>query len=151
MENILVLSRRRDGLLRRILEQIYSWVPNSMWTTAGKTALTAAWVALNDIYIQMGTGGATDPLVGDTTLQTAANESRVQATVTVVTSTTCRAVATTTCSTPATWNETGSFDAPGAGNPAVGGNMFIHSNDFGGAVAVLAGDQVSMTIDAVHT
>jgi hypothetical protein len=109
-------------------------------TTVGKNqtmALVNGATPPANFYIGWGTGAGT-AAVGDTALFTAAPEARVQATKSVANSTETL-VGTITAGTAETITEAGAFDASTAGN------LWLHSNFTGIALAV--GDSIQFTFN----
>lgn len=118
----------------------------SLVTNAGLAAITAL-LAGASYWIGWGTGSGQTAISTD--LATAANESRVAATLsqqtTTVTDDTFRATGTITATGARAITEAGLFDAAGSGNPPSGGNM-----DFYGDFTVInlsTDDSIAFTWD----
>ncbi len=124
-------------LLQRIREALYSWAA-SLVVTVGLEAIVDLIHAQTAMYIGIGTGGASDPVLGRTDLFTPATEARASTTESQPTSTSLRWVgASITIDGTKTINEAGLFDGAGAGSPPSGANLWAMSNDFVACSGVL--------------
>ena len=98
-------------------------------------------------YIGWGTGSGA--VKGSTDLVTPATEARVVGVETQPLADKAQWVATLTADGPKTISEAGLFDAAGAGSPPSGGNLAIHG-DFTG-IALALGDKIEFTITLEQT
>ena len=148
-ELVLVLpASSRRGLIRRILDQIYSWAANTMFVTTGLAWLADLVDANSAMFLGIGTGGASDPTAGRTDLFTPATEARVACAEAQPTSVTLRRTATVTLDGSKTVNECGLFESAGASSPPTGGTLLSMSNNFTAVTGVL-NDQIAFTYDNV--
>lgn len=117
----------------------------------GLANITAAWhaYASRAKYVGWGTGSGQDATSTD--LATPANESRVDGTSSVQTTTTTgdtyRVTATLTAGGSRAITEVGVFDGAGSGNPPSGANLGIYG-DFD-VINLAIGDSIAFTINAV--
>jgi hypothetical protein len=113
------------------------WLVDKLQSTlAGDTGVKPEWLG-------WGTG-ITDPVVGNTGLETAAAEARTQGTLSQPTADTSRCVGTITCAeTGKTISEVGLFTASTAG-------VLIIRATFTG-IPLLVGDRIEFTVDLTIT
>ena len=120
----------------------------TVYTSVGETIVVDAVEAQVAVYIGWGTGAGT-AIKGSTDLFTPATEARVVAVESQPTADKNQWVATITADGAKTITNAGAFDAAGAGSPPSGGNLIVHG-DFTG-VALAGGDKMEFTITLEQT
>ena len=120
----------------------------TIYTTAGENAVVDAIEAQTTCYIGWATGSGTSAKT-DTALFTAAPEARVVGTESQPTADKNQWVAQITSGTVQTITNAGLFDAAGTGSPPTGGNLIIHG-DFTG-IALAVSDKIEFTVTLEQT
>ena len=121
----------------------------NIYTSVGETVVVDAIEAGTACYVGWGTGAGT-AAKADTDLFTPATEARVVGTESQPTADKNQWVALITCAGAGkTITNAGLFDAAGTGSPPTGGNLVIHG-DFTG-IALAVGDKIEFTITLEQT
>lgn len=120
----------------------------TIYTSAGETVVVDAVEAGTACYAGWGTGAGT-AAKGDTDLFTPATEARVVGVESQPAADKNQWVATITADGAKTITNAGLFDGAGTGSPPSGGNLVIHG-DFTG-IALATGDKIEFTVSLEQT